>query len=164
MPVSALSSLSPADLIAQYHQSVDRIEQAIAGMTLDQLKARPQAGKWSALEVLAHLTDAELALVDRIQRALVMPDSGVLGWDENQYVARMPYHGSDAAEEVTLIRLLRRRTAKRLATLSPEQWRQQVIHNQAGPVTIRQLVEKSIAHADHHLAFVAEKRRLMGMA
>jgi hypothetical protein len=50
-------SLGTADLIAAYEQGISDLKNAVAGMTTDQLQARPIPGKWSTLEVVCHLAD-----------------------------------------------------------------------------------------------------------
>ena len=44
------------------------LRQAVAGMTQEQLVARPVPGKWSTLEVICHLADFEIVYADRINR------------------------------------------------------------------------------------------------
>ena len=41
------------------------LRKAVAGMTREQLLARPVPGKWSTLEVVAHLADFDPILADR---------------------------------------------------------------------------------------------------
>ena len=55
--------LTPADLISAYEQGVLELQLAIAGMTVEQLRSRPVAGRWSTLEVVCPWQPEEKDLV-----------------------------------------------------------------------------------------------------
>jgi hypothetical protein len=59
-------SLGTADLVALYENGISDLKKTVAGMTLDQLQARPIPGKWSTLEVVCHLADTEIASNERL--------------------------------------------------------------------------------------------------
>ena len=61
-------ALGSADLIVVYEQGIDDLRTAVAGMTAEQVLRRPIPGKWSALEVVAHIADTEIFFTDRIER------------------------------------------------------------------------------------------------
>ena len=46
--------MSVAQLIDQYAAGPAQLRQAVAGMSREQILARPIAGKWSTLELVAH--------------------------------------------------------------------------------------------------------------
>ena len=52
-------------LIDNYLTGVKTLRDAVKGMSADQLKARPVAGKWSTLEGVCHLSDFDPVLADR---------------------------------------------------------------------------------------------------
>jgi hypothetical protein len=54
----------------------------VAGMTQEQLVARPVPGKWSTLEVICHLADFEIVGADRIKRVIVENEPTLFGGDE----------------------------------------------------------------------------------
>ena len=56
----------------------------------------------------------------------------------------------------------RQMTATILRALPDESFQRFGIHNEAGKVTLAELVQKNIAHLEGHLAFVAQKRKLLG--
>src|SRR5215218_3400039 len=101
--------MSLATLIDQYAAGSDALRRAIKGMTRDQLVARPIVGKWSTLEVVAHLADFEPILAERMMRVISHERPLLLVADENLFAAALNYHGRDLEEELAIVDLTRKR-------------------------------------------------------
>ena len=78
-------ALTVADLISAYEKGVEELRIAVAGMTGEQLRLRPVAGKWSTLEVVCHIADCEQFFADRLKRTVVMDRPLLLGADGFRY-------------------------------------------------------------------------------
>jgi hypothetical protein len=138
------------------------LRQAVAGMTQEQLVARPVPGKWSTLEVICHLADFEIVHADRIKRVIAENEPTLLGGDEKLFAARLAYHERDAEEELVLIEQIRKQVTRILKTLKPEDFQRRGIHSEVGPLTLSEFVERSTRHIPHHVRFIEEKRRAFG--
>jgi Protein of unknown function (DUF664). len=154
-------SVGTADLIAAYEQEIDDLRTAVAGMTTEQVLARPIPGKWSTLEVVAHLADTEIYYTDRIERTIALERPLLLGVDERPYPERLNYQAFDLAEQLDLFTALRRHGTRILRAQPPEAWLRVAVHSETGIVTLRQLVFQAVRHVRHHLPFIAEKRAAM---
>src|SRR4051794_15440953 len=108
-----------AEMIDAYLAGPVQLRKAVAGMTPEQLRARPVAGKWSTLEVVCHLADFEPILADRMKRIIALDTPPLIGADENRFAAVLAYHHRDAEEELTLIERTRAQMARILRTLPP---------------------------------------------
>ncbi len=150
-------------LIDDYLAGIQTLRQAVAGMTREQLLARPVAGKWSTLEVVCHLADFDPILADRMKRTIAEERPTLLGADENRFAAALAYHERDLEEELTIIDRTRRQLARILRTV-PESALQRVgVHNERGPRTLEQLLTTATNHIPHHVKFVKEKRQALGL-
>jgi len=154
-------SLSPQQLIAAYEQGIADLRAAVTGMSPEQATARPIAGKWSTLEVVAHLAGTEIYFSDRIERTIAIDRPLLLGVDESPYPARLNYQAFDLEEELALFTALRRHTARVLKLQLAESWTRTAVHSERGLVTLRQLVILITGHVRHHLGFISEKRALL---
>jgi hypothetical protein len=151
--------LSHAELIAAYEQGIEDLRAAVVGMTAEQLRARPIAGKWSTLEVVCHLAGTEIYFTDRIERtAAALERPLLMGVDERPYPERLNYQAFEIGEELDLFAALRRHAARVLHLLPVEAWERTAVHSYNGLVTLRQLVLQAVRHLRHHLPFIAEKR------
>ena len=150
-------------MIDAYLAGVGTLRRAVAGMTREQLTARPVAGKWSTLEVVCHLADFDPILADRMKRIIAEEQPTLLGADENRFAAALAYHERDAEEELTIIEQTRRQLARILRTL-PESALQRVgVHNERGPRSLEQMLTTATNHIPHHVKFIEDKRRALGL-
>jgi hypothetical protein len=145
-------------LIDQYAAGPKLLREATAGMTRDQLLARPVAGKWSTLEVVCHLADFELVYADRLKRVIAEDEPTMFGGDPDVFAARLAYHSRDLAEELALIESVRSSTARILRQLSEADFARVGKHSEAGPLSLATLLERVTGHLPHHAKFIEEKR------
>jgi uncharacterized damage-inducible protein DinB len=155
------NTLTVADLISSYEAGIEELRVALAGMTVEQLRSRPVAGKWSTLEVVCHIADCEQFFADRIKRTVAMERPLLLGADGFRYPEPLHYQEHDLDEELDLVAVTRRQVARTLRLVAPDAWQRTAVHSETGLVTLRQLLLHAINHLRHHLRFVAEKRTAM---
>jgi hypothetical protein len=155
--------MSLAAPIDDYLAGPQLLRRAVAGLSREQLQTRPIAGKWSTLEVVCHLADFEIVGADRIKRVIAEHEPTLFGGDPNLFAARLAYPSRDVEEELQLIEAIRGQVARILATLAPEDFQRRGIHSEAGPLTLAELVQRSAGHIPHHVRFIEEKRKAMGV-
>src|SRR5947207_4154168 len=108
-------------LIEQYLAGPGLLRRAVAGMTREQLFARPIPGKWSTLEVVCHLADYEPIYADRMKRVIALEEPVLLKGDPGLFAALLAYDRRDMEEELALIELTRRQMTRILRALKPEE-------------------------------------------
>jgi hypothetical protein len=149
-------------LIEAYLAGPQTLRRAVAGLSRDQVTARPVPGKWSTLEVVCHLADFDPILADRMKRVIAEERPTLIGADENHFAAALAYQSRDLEEELAIIERTRSQIARILRTL-PESALQRVgAHNERGPLTLEQLLNDATRHIPHHVKFIEEKRRALG--
>ncbi len=151
-------------LISEYLAGPKQLRQAVMGMTAEQLHARPVAGKWSTLEVVCHLVDFDPVYVERMKRTIALEKPTLLGADENLFASKLGYHHRDLEEELRLLEVTRNQMARILRFIPLEAWGREGIHNERGPMTLEKMVQTMITHITHHLKFVEEKKKVLGIA
>ncbi|MBM3982352.1 MAG: DinB family protein [Planctomycetes bacterium] len=164
-PTGAAAVPTPNELADQYLAGVAQLRAAVAGMTREQMLARPVAGKWSTLEVVCHIADFDPVLVDRMKRILAYGADTplLLIADENLFVKELKYHDRDAAEELALIEATRKQMARVIRALAPEQLQLTGNHSKKGLQTLEKVIQTATNHIAHHLPFIAEKRKALGV-
>lgn len=150
-------------LVREYLAGPSQLCQAVKGMTGEQIKAKPIAGKMSTLEVVCHLTDFDPVYVERMKRTITMEKPALLGADENLFAQKLCYHDRDLEEELKLLELTRSSMGKILMKLPLDAWDRTGIHNERGAMTLAKMVETMIGHIPHHVKFIEEKRKALGL-
>jgi hypothetical protein len=148
-------------LIEHYLAGPGLLRRAVAGMTRDELLARPVPGKWSTLEVVCHLADYEPIYADRMKRVIALDGPELLKGDPGLFAARLAYDRRDVDDELGLIELTRRQMAHILRGLTPEDFRRAGTHSRDGALTLADLLQRVTGHIPHHVRFIEEKRRAL---
>ncbi len=151
------------ELADSYLAGSAQLRAAIAGMTHEQLIARPVPGKWSTLEVVAHISDFEPIMADRIKRVASHDNPTLLGADENLFAKRLFYQDRNIDEELAVIDAIRVSTARTLRQLSADSLDRVGTHNESGVLTLERLILRATNHITHHLTFIQEKRAAIGL-
>jgi uncharacterized damage-inducible protein DinB len=149
-------------LIEAYVACGPRLRQAVAGLSNEELTARPGPGNWSILELVLHLTDSDYIAIDRMKRMLTEDNPPLLYADETAYVDRLFSHEQSLEDALTLFEVGRRQFARVLRKLPKESFERRGTHNRRGLVTVGGMVKDYIAHVDHHLKFLYDKRARLG--
>lgn len=136
---------------------------AVAGMTAEQARARPVAGKMSTLEVVCHIADFEPIYADRMKRVLAEEQPRILSGDPDLFQKRLAYDQRDLAEELDLIEVVRKQMARILKTASDADAQRTGVHSVDGPLTLETLLKRIAGHIPHHIRFIAEKRAALGL-
>ena len=153
-----------SDLTDTYLAGVQTLRDAVAGLTREQLLARPVPGKWSTLEVVCHLADFDPIHADRMKRVIAEDRPTLLGADETLFAAALAYHQRELEEELAIVEKTRRQMARILRTLPEEALARVGVHNERGPLTLEQLLAGGAGHITHHVRFILEKRKALGLS
>jgi uncharacterized damage-inducible protein DinB len=149
-------------LIDAYIACGPRLHEAVAGLSRDELVARPGPGKWSILELVLHLADSDAISIDRMKRMLTEDNPSLLYADETAYVDRLCSHEQSLEDALTLFEVGRRQFGRVLHRLPDDAFERQGTHNRRGKVTVGGMVKDYIEHVDYHLDFLYNKRERLG--
>lgn len=150
-------------LIQNYLAGPQQLRQAVAGMSPEQLTAKPVPGKMSTLEVVCHLSDFEPVYAERMKRAIALEKPTILGADENLFAKMLRYHDRNLEEELNLIDVCRSQMARILKNIPLDAWAREAVHNERGPMTVEKMVTNITNHIPHHVKFIEEKRKALGV-
>src|SRR6516225_104086 len=137
-------------IIEEYVTSLQRLRQAVSGLTQEDLTARPGPGDWSILENIVHLADSDAISIDRMKRMLTEDNPALLYADETAYVERLFSHDQSLEDALVLFEVGRLHFARVLRKLPDEAFERTGTHNRRGVVTVGHMVQDYVEHVDHH--------------
>ncbi len=152
-----------SNLLEAYLGGPGTLKAAVAGMSRDHLLARPVAGKWSTLEVICHLADTDANIAHRIKRVLSEERPTFDRVQPERMLAALAYDARDADEELMAFDFTRRQVARILRATPAPAWERTGIVGDRGEKTVNQMINGAVEHLAHHLKFVVEKRRALGL-
>ncbi len=135
------SSLSNETLLEAYSSAPDRVRQAIADLSDDELHAHAAERKWSIAQIVAHLVDAEIVGAMRARQIFAEPGTAFAVWDQDAWADELDYSSldrSDLERRLNLFQLLRETTGAIFWRASGEEWKRTAIHPERGEMTLRQ--------------------------
>lgn len=128
-----------------------RLARLLKGVTAALARKHPEPRKWSIGEIVAHISDTELVGGYRIRAILGAPGSPIIGFDQDIWATALHYDKRDLGKSYEQYRALREANIALLKTLTPEQWKQEGIHNERGAESIETIVRMFAGHDVNHM-------------
>lgn len=136
-----------------------KLQTLIKPLSKKQLTQRPEPGKWSVGEILAHLADAEL--VGGWRMRLILGNNGVSlqPFDQNVWADTFAYARRDPAASLETFRVLRESNLAMLKALPKNLWGNYGMHQERGKETITHIVHMFAGHDLNHLGQIERIRK-----
>jgi hypothetical protein len=129
-----------------------RLARLVEGRRRSALSRRPAPGKWSTVEIVAHLVDAEIAFGWRIRSMIASPGVSLAWWDEHLWAEKCAYAQIPVLESLATFRALRSSNLALLRRVPSEaQASAYGTHDKRGRQSVREFVVMEAAHDLNHL-------------
>jgi hypothetical protein len=116
------------------------------------LRTRPDAGEWSVIECLGHMTDSELVTSARYRWVLAESEPTLVGFDQSAWAARLNHSAEDAAALLDFFGAMRRANVA-LWRRTPVADRARIGHHaERGPESFELLFRLQAGHGRIHRA------------
>ena len=137
---------------------VTSVTEQMRGLTDEQARQPEAEGKWSITEVIQHLADSELVWAYRLRMVLAQDKPVIVGYDQDNWAARLHYRRAVLAEALEQIRILRTANLRLLRSLSPAELQRAGVHNERGEETVAYMMRLYAGHDLVHLRQIARIR------
>lgn len=154
-----LGQLDGKDPLRVQQETPKKLQKLIKPLSKQQLMRRPEPGKWSIAEILAHLADAEL--VGGWRMRLILGNNGVSiqPFDQDVWAETLGYAKRDPKVSLETFRVLREANVALLKSLPKNLWENYGMHQERGKETIAHIVSMFAGHDLNHLAQVEGIRK-----
>jgi len=112
----------------------------------DVLRTPEQPGKWSILEVVEHLADAELVHSYRIRMILTYDRPTLPGYDQNLWAARFGYNEGELHNALSVVNTLRDHNMRLLRRVEGHDLDRLGLHSERGPESLRDTMLMTAGH------------------
>src|SRR3954469_5994006 len=146
-----ISNTEGKDPLDVQRQTAATLAALIKGRDAASLRRNPEPGKWSVTQIVAHLSETELAAAWRYRQMLEGAATNIIPYDQDLWEKLGDYANADLETSLELFRLLRERNLQLLDRLTPEQWEMFGIHGERGKESVRHLARMMAGHDVNHL-------------
>jgi hypothetical protein len=144
------------DLLAVLERQHEETLGLLSSLTEEQGAFRYAPGKWSILQVIAHIADNERIQAYRLLRFARGDATALPGYDQDQYVEDGPYDSWTLPQAAADYSAVRQATLTLLRGLRPEDWKREgVANNLKHSVLLLACVISG--HEQHHLNILRER-------
>lgn len=127
------------------------MEGFLSNCPADAVVRPPAVGRWSILEIAAHLADAELLASARIRRVITQDRPEMYGYKQELWAQSLAYRRQKIEAVSARFVVLRRENSTLLEMIGEEVWRLKGRHDEYGELSLRELIEDYITHTAKHL-------------
>jgi hypothetical protein len=146
-----LGHVEGQDAIKVQRSTAARLKKSISGLPPKQLKWKPEPGKWSIAEIIAHLADVEIVAGWRMRSVIGENGITIQPFDQDAWAAVFDYQARDAKRSLDLFRLLRENNLAMLKEIPKEKWDNYGMHLERGKETIAHLARMFAGHDTNHV-------------
>ena len=117
----------------------------------DLMKTRPFEGKWTANEIIGHLTDVEWVFGFRIRHILCEESPTIVGMDQNLWVSGQRHNDREPSELVDMFSGLRRFNLGIWRRVGPADLKRTGNHSERGAESLEAMLRMEAGHDLSHL-------------
>jgi len=128
-----------------------KLERLVARTSAARLRKRPEPGKWSVAEILAHLADVEIVVGWRVRSILGAPGIPIQAFDQDAWVEAGHYAKRNPHASLSQLRAAREANLALYKSLAPEQWKHYGMHSERGQESVEHIVRMIAGHDVNHL-------------
>ena len=150
------------DPLQVQQETAKKLQKLIKPLSKKQLSARPEPGKWSIAEILAHLADGEIVDAWRLRLVIGQNGAPIQAFDQEVWAETFDYPRRDPKVSLETFRALREENLRMLKALPKSLWENHGMHSERGKETVAHIVRMYAGHDLNHLAQV-EKIAKAGM-
>ena len=139
-----------AEVIEALSDAAERLDE-LAEQPEERWQARPRAGAWSAVEVLAHLRSSDDILTPRLLQIAVRENPLLLSLDERRWQEVTGYAELPAEQLIEGFRARREELLFALGRLPLSSWRRTGMHEERGELSLFAVAQLLVEHEQEHL-------------
>ena len=154
-----LGNQNPLDVLGVQTAEIARLTR---DMTVEELRRPEASGKWSVLQVLDHLTDAEMVSGARIRIVVAEDNPTIIAYEQDLWAANLRYGTADLESLLSELAAYRSRNLRLLRDLKPAELERAGQHSERGQESVGHMMKLMAAHDLVHRRQIARIRGAFG--
>jgi hypothetical protein len=146
-----LGHVEGQDALKVQRASAAKIKKLTRSLTPKQLRWKPEPGKWSIAEIIAHLADAEIVASWRMRSVIGENGVTIQPFNQDAWASVFQYSKRDPKQSLELFHVLRENNLAMLKEIPRETWDNYGMHLERGKETIAHLTHMFAGHDTNHI-------------
>jgi hypothetical protein len=139
-----------------------KLRDAVRGLNDAQLDTPYRPGGWTVRQVVHHVPDSHLNAFIRVKLALTEDMPTVKPYDEAAWAELEDARTTPIETSLVLLETLHDRWVRVLNAMSPSDFERKLMHPEAGPMNLDQVLATYEWHSKHHVAHITSLRSRNG--
>jgi hypothetical protein len=157
-----LGLLGDQDPLRVQEQSIDKVRAAVVGLDSDAVRRPEGPDKWSVLQVLSHLADAEMVNGYRLRLMVAEDNPPIPGFDQDQWADGLRYQDSDPQVQLNRYEQFKKSNIEFFRGLTDAERERVGLHSERGKESVYLLFRLMAAHDLVHLNQIQRIRQSQG--
>jgi hypothetical protein len=146
------------ELLERLRRGAELVAVSITGAAGSELDFVPEPGKWSIRQIVAHLSDSEIAAAMRLRRIIAEENPTLEAYDQDAWAVNLDYGRRKPSQALETFRRIRAENYELLKELPETAFDRVGLHTERGPLTLKQLTQLIAEHAESHAAQLRARR------
>src|SRR3984893_7513466 len=146
------------ELLERLRRGAELVAVSITGAAGSELDFVPAPGKWSIRQIVAHLSDSEIAAAMRLRRIIAEENPKLEAYDQDAWANNLDYGRRKPSQSLETFRRIRAENYELLKELPEAAFDRVGLHSERGPLTLKRLTQLIAEHAESHAAQLRARR------
>jgi hypothetical protein len=146
------------ELLERLRRGAELVAVSITGAAGSEFDFVPEPGKWSIRQIVAHLSDSEIAAAMRLRRIIAEDNPRLEAYDQDAWANNLGYSRRKPSQALETFRRIRAENYELLKELPEAAFDRVGLHTERGPLTLKQLTQLIAEHAENHAAQLRARR------
>jgi hypothetical protein len=138
------------DLLERVRRGPELLAAVLTGAAGSEFDFQVEPGQWSIRQIVAHVSDAEMAAAFRFRRIIAEDNPTLEAYDQDAWASRLDYASRKPSQSLETFRRVRQENYELLRGLDPAAFSRAGNHTELGVVTLLDLLKLLAAHAETH--------------
>jgi len=146
------------ELLERLRRGAELVAVSITGAAGSEVDFTPAPGKWSIRQIVAHLSDSEIAAAMRLRRIIAEDNPRLEAYDQDAWANNLGYSRRKPSQALETFRRIRAENYELLKELPEAAFDRVGLHSERGPLTLKRLTQLIAEHAESHAAQLRARR------
>jgi len=146
------------ELLERLRRGAELVAVSITGAAGSEFDFVPEPGKWSIRQIVAHLSDSEIAAAMRLRQIIAEENPKLEAYDQDAWANNLDYSRRKPSQALETFRRIRAENYELLKALPEAAFDRVGLHSERGPLTLKRLTQLIAEHAESHAAQLRARR------